>query len=44
MQSCAPPTLPPDVTYTISRWEGTNRVIIVTLWGTIGLMHIVGVT
>ena len=41
MQSCAPSILPPTVTYATSRWEGTKCVIIVTLWGTIGMLHIV---
>ena len=42
-QNCAPSTLPSTVTYATSRWEGTKCVIIVTLWGSIGVMRIVGV-
>ena len=44
MLNCAPTTLLPNATYATSFWEGTKCVIIVTLWETIAVLHIVGVT
>ena len=42
-QNFAPSTLPPTVTYATSPWEGTKCMIIVTLWGNIGVLRIVDV-